>query len=117
MKTVKKTNKVMIVKEIKEELVSAEDTWKIKHLLKKVHGSYFKEMSFSQNILNFIRCSEWNHRWGRKYAMDDEHFKYLINQLNMVMGRNKNLLSYSMKLKFDIKKLKEEINQLKQNKS
>ncbi len=96
------------------ENITEEDFEKVKSKIKRVHGSYFDDKTLVWNMLNFIGCSQWNHRWGRKYAYDDTLEKILKKQLNEVWGRNKNLLSWNMKLKDDLSEAKQELNRLKQ---
>jgi hypothetical protein len=95
-------------------IITKEEAIKIKSMLHRVHGSYFDDKSLVWNIYNFISCSSWNHRWGRKYAYDDTIEKMQMKQLNEVWGRNKNLLSHLMKVKDDLKEAKRENNKLKQ---
>ena len=88
----------------------------IKRKIKRIHGSYYEDESLAWNILNFIQCSAWNHRWGRRFSdeLREKYTKELIVRIDNEMGRNKNLLSYNRKIKHNCSELRKENNRLKQ---
>lgn len=97
-----------------DTIISKEEFNEIRKTLKKVHGHYFDDKRLAFNILNFIKCSEWNHRWGRKYAFDNTYSDMLKKHLDEAFGRIKNLSSRYLKVKHDLSQQKIENNRLKQ---
>lgn len=90
------------------ETIEATDVKKIKSKINRVHGSYFSDKSLVYNIMNFLSCTQWNHRWARKYQSDDTMANYYKKIMEQVWCRNKNLLVWNHKLKDDLKESRKE---------